>query len=105
MAWHPNETLGKKRQLAIQDMSNMQRNFLHSTHLLFPNEYTKKSMFEDYNLEKLYCGNSIVQGYPRILYFLIRNLLRKFEKKYNFNDKQAIAYMLHGRGVRAMLLI
>lgn len=93
--WHgtPMKTLGKKRQLAIQDMSNMQRNFLHSTHLLFPNEYTKKSMFEDYNLEKLYSGNSIVQGYPRNTIFFNQKSAQEIRKKYNFNDKQAIAYM------------
>ena len=83
----------------------MQRNFLHSTHLLFPNEYTKKSMFEDYNLEKLYCGNSIVQGYPRNTIFFNQKSAQEIRKKYKFNDCRQLHICLHGRGVRAMLLI
>lgn len=54
--WHgtPWKTLGKKMKNGIQDMSNIQRNFLQSSMLLFPNVFTKQRMIEDYNLTNLF---------------------------------------------------
>lgn len=64
--WHgtPLKTLGKKMAMGIQDMSNMQRNFLHSSYLLHPNRYTMDHMMEDYNLNHLYTGKVILSRVP-----------------------------------------
>ena len=53
----------------IQDMSNIQRNFLQSSMLLFPNVFTKQRMIEDYNLTNLFTGLSYTAEYPRNLVF------------------------------------
>lgn len=98
--WHgtPLKTLGKKMANGIQDMSNMQRNFLQSTHLLHPNEFTMDHMMEDYNLNHLFTGKVILEGYPRNAVFLDRNLDEEIRRKYKMENKEVIAYMPTWRG-------
>ena len=50
--WHgtPLKTLGKKMKYGIESMYNVQHNFLHANYIMFPNEFTKKAIMEDYNL-------------------------------------------------------
>lgn len=98
--WHgtPLKTLGKKMVKGIQDMSNIQRNFLQSTHLLHPNRYTMDNMMEDYNLNHLYTGKVILGGYPRNAIFWDRAAEKAVREKYGFADKEAFAYMPTWRG-------
>lgn len=98
--WHgtPLKTLGKKMVQGIEDMSNMQRNFLHSTHLLFPNDFTMSHMMEDYNLYELFSGEAIVSGYPRNSIFLDTQKANEMRKRFNLEDKEVFAYMPTWRG-------
>lgn len=97
--WHgtPLKTLGKQMVAGIQDMSNIQRNFLQSTCLLFPNIFTKEHIMQDYNLKPLYSHDIFVHGYPRNAIFSIDSNEKKREK-YNLVDKEVIAYMPTWRG-------
>lgn len=65
--WHgtPLKTLGKNMKKGINSMANIQHNFLQSSHLLFPNKFTKDCIMEDYNLSKLFTNETIISGYPR----------------------------------------
>lgn len=98
--WHgtPLKTLGKKMVQGIEDMSNMQRNFLHSTHLLFQNDFTMSHMMEDYNLYELFSGEAIVSGYPRNSIFLDTQKANEMRKRFNLEDKEVFAYMPTWRG-------
>lgn len=98
--WHgtPLKTLGKKMAMGIQDMSNMQRNFLHSSYLLHPNRYTMDHMMEDYNLNHLYTGKVILSGYPRNAVFWDREAAAAVRKKYGMEGKETFAYMPTWRG-------
>ena len=98
--WHgtPLKTLGKKMVEGIEDMSNMQRNFLHCTSLLYPNEYTLNNMMEDYNLFNLYTGESVISGYPRNSIFLNKEKEKEIREKYKMSDKEVFAYMPTWRG-------
>lgn len=98
--WHgtPLKTLGKKMVKGIQDMSNIQRNFLQSSYLLHPNRYTMDNMMEDYNLNHLYTGKVILSGYPRNAVFWDRQSEKAIREKYGFSDKEAFAYMPTWRG-------
>ena len=98
--WHgtPLKTLGKKMAQGIQDMSNMQRNFLQSTHFLHPNRYTMNHMMEDYNLNHLYTGEVILNGYPRNSIFLDKNAEASVREKYGMTGKEVFAYMPTWRG-------
>lgn len=102
--WHgtPLKTLGKKMSKGIQDMSNMQRNFLHASYLLHPNEYTMNHMMEDYNLTNLYTGQVLLSGYPRNSIFLDENAAQEVRRKYSLNDKEVFAYMPTWRGAMSI---
>lgn len=101
--WHgtPLKTLGKKMSQGIEDMSNMQRNFLQSTDLLFPNEFTMAHMMEDYNLYELFTGNAIISGYPRNSIFKDKQMGINIRKEFNLVDKEVFAYMPTWRGTQS----
>lgn len=65
--WHgtPWKTLGKSMASGIETMHNVQHNFLQADWLLFPNEYTRDAIMNDYNLTGLYTGKVVLSGYPR----------------------------------------
>lgn len=98
--WHgtPLKTLGKKMKHGIQDMSNMQRNFLQTTYLLHPNMFTLQHMMEDYNLSNLYTGKVILSGYPRNSIFLDEDAAKRIRKQYLIENKEVFAYMPTWRG-------
>lgn len=98
--WHgtPLKTLGKRMANGIQDMSNMQRNFLESTYLLHPNKFTMDHMMEDYNLNHLYTGKVLLEGYPRNSVFLDKDSEQRIRKKYKMDEKEVFAYMPTWRG-------
>ncbi|EAH7500850.1 glycosyltransferase [Campylobacter coli] len=66
--WHgtPIKYLGKKIKTGFMEHANAQRNFLHATHLIHPNLYTKDILENDYDIKDLSSGVSILTGYPRI---------------------------------------
>ena len=70
--WHgtPLKTLGKRMRFGIESMYNVQHNFLHANYIMFPNEFTRKVIMEDYNLEALYTGTVVMNGYPRNSIFM-----------------------------------
>ena len=84
--------------MGIQDMSNMQRNFLHSSYLLHPNRYTMDHMMEDYNLNHLYTGKVILSGYPRNAIFWDKDAAAAVRKQYGMDGKETFAYMPTWRG-------
>lgn len=98
--WHgtPLKTLGKKMAHGIETMHNVQHNFLQASHLVFPNEFTRKTIMRDYNLEKLFCGKVIMTGYPRNNIF--SNKTRSVEIKEHCGDTNitTLAYMPTWRG-------
>ncbi len=105
--WHgtPFKTLGRKDKTDYYNLGNVQRNFIFADYLLYPNEYTKKHIIEDYMLENTSTAKTIVSGYPRNSVFFtdssdtknkIINIMRK--KGVDINNKQLIAYMPTWRG-------
>lgn len=66
--WHgtPLKTLGKDSAGSLAQHKNIQRNFVHATHLVSPNRYTSDKILESHDLDGLYSGTVIEVGYPRI---------------------------------------
>lgn len=66
--WHgtPIKYLGKKIKIGFMEHTNAQRNFLHATHLIHPNLYTKDILENDYDIKDLFSGVSVLTGYPRV---------------------------------------
>jgi CDP-glycerol glycerophosphotransferase len=66
--WHgtPLKTLGKDMLGGIGQHKNIQRNLLHSDYILNPNQYTADVLVNSHDLEGVYNGKIVVEGYPRI---------------------------------------
>lgn len=98
--WHgtPLKTLGKNMRKGIASMNNIQHNFLQADYLLFPNEFTKEHMMEDYNLNELYTGKTIVCGYPRNSIFMDEDAGKRLKSKLGYEEKTLYTYMPTWRG-------
>jgi CDP-glycerol glycerophosphotransferase len=66
--WHgtPLKTLGRDIKNGFMDHRNAARNFLHTTHMIAPNEFTAECLIEKYDVEGIFAGKLAVTGYPRI---------------------------------------
>ena len=98
--WHgtPLKSLGKKIYNDLHNIGNTQKNFLASDYLLYPNEYTKDHMIEDYMLENLCSNTYLLEGYPRNTAFYNDELKSQIKKEFNLDGRQVIAYMPTWRG-------
>lgn len=102
--WHgtPLKTLGKDMEGSVSQHSNVQRNFLQSDFILSPNRFTTDKITDAHNLEGIYNGEILENGYPRIDGTIngspfIKNILNQ---SYNFDDKKKIIlYAPTWRGV------
>lgn len=93
--WHGTPLKGLGRNIKDDPISigNVQRNFMHATHLLFPNEYTFDIMRKDYMIEKFYNGKYILTGYPKNDIFFNKKIKKRIQNELNINDKKVIIYM------------
>ncbi|MCM3023719.1 CDP-glycerol glycerophosphotransferase family protein [Weizmannia ginsengihumi] len=66
--WHgtPLKTLGKEMRGEPGQYKNIQRNFLHSDFIFNPNKYTADILVRSHDLDGIYNGNIVVEGYPRV---------------------------------------
>lgn len=98
--WHgtPLKTLGKKMRFGIESMYNIQHNFMQADYLMFPNKFTKEVMMRDYNLEKLYTGKVVYNGYPRNTIFSDEKSGNKVKKQLGNENYITFAYMPTWRG-------
>ena len=103
--WHgtPLKHLGRGVQEEIIKLGNVQRNFLCADYCLYPNEHTKKVIFENYMLEKLFTGNIIMSGYPRNDGFFKSEVRDNIREQYGLSDLTCYAYMPTYRGINRNL--
>ena len=98
--WHgtPLKTLGKKMRFGIESMYNVQHNFLQANYIMFPNKFTKEVMMEDYNLNSLYTGKVVMNGYPRNSLFKDEEKAKEICRKLENEKFTTLAYMPTWRG-------
>lgn len=98
--WHgtPLKSLGKKIQTGPHGIGNGQRNFVCSDFLLFPNEYTKDHIIEDYMLANISKSKCVLSGYPRNEIFFDAESRAKIREELGLSDKLIYAYMPTFRG-------
>ena len=98
--WHgtPLKTLGKKMRFGIESMYNVQHNFLQASYIMFPNKFTKDVMMEDYNLNSLYTGKVVMNGYPRNSIFKNQEKAQEICRKLENENFTTLAYMPTWRG-------
>lgn len=93
--WHgtPLKCLGKKSKSDYHNIGNVQKNFLVSDFLLYPNQYTKEHLIEDYMLENICDAKVILAGYPRNTAFFDNNSRNIIRKELNLENKEILVYM------------
>lgn len=93
--WHgtPLKKMGKYNISERHSMGNIQRNLLFSDYLVFPNEYMIEKMLESYNIDTLFKGKVLCEGYPRNSIFLDESVEIKIRKELDFENKQLFVYM------------
>ncbi|CAD5898400.1 CDP-glycerol glycerophosphotransferase family protein [Carnobacterium maltaromaticum] len=66
--WHgtPLKTLGKDMGGTIGQHKNLQRNFMHSDFILSPNSFATEKLISSHDIDGIYEGAVIEEGYPRI---------------------------------------
>lgn len=98
--WHgtPLKTLGRSTAADYHDIANLQKNFVVADYLLYPSEYMKQHMFEDYMLDDIYQNNILYAGYPRNEIFFDTTARSSVRKDNQMEGFQNIAYMPTWRG-------
>lgn len=93
--WHgtPLKYLGKSMNNGYHAIGNVQRNFIFSDYLLYPNEYTMNHMIEDYMLSNISDAKIVLSGYPRNSVFFDNKSKEKIRKELKIEEKNVIAYM------------
>ena len=94
--WHgtPLKALGKKSNADAYLLGNVQRNFILSDYLLYPNKFTMNHMVNDYMLENICNAKARLGGYPRNSIFFDKNIRSQVREYYEIDDDtQVIAYM------------
>ncbi len=90
--WHgtPLKTLGRRcSQDRFTSVSNPQRNFLHCTDLLVPNQHTEQVFLQDFMIGNIWRGRLLRCGYPR------NDIL--------FNSKQPVA-LVRGKKINVVFM-
>ncbi len=98
--WHgtPLKTLGKNDAGEYHSIGNVQRNFLASDYLLYPNVYTRDIMLLDYMVENLSEGSVILAGYPRNEIFFDDKSRLSVREEMELDGKRVYVYMPTYRG-------
>lgn len=93
--WHgtPLKCMGKSNKTDYHSIGNVQKNFLISDYLLYPNEYTMNHMINDYMLENVCEANVILTGYPRNTVFLDESSRNDIKEELKLADKEVFVYM------------
>lgn len=65
---------------------------------MFPNEFTKDVIMEDYNLNQLYTGKVVMNGYPRNSVFLNETKAAEVSNRLGNSEYTTMAYMPTWRG-------
>ncbi len=98
--WHgtPLKTLGRKMRFGIESMYNVQHNFLQANYVMFPNDFTRDVIMDDYHLKRLYTGSVVMNGYPRNSVFCDPASGEEVRKALGNESYTTFAYMPTWRG-------
>ncbi len=93
--WHgtPLKKMGKYNIAEKYSMGNVQRSLLFSDYLIFPNDYMRDKMLKSYNIENLYKGTVLLEGYPRNSVFFDKSGEEGIREKLGFEGKRVYVYM------------
>lgn len=101
--WHgiPWKMLGRDIKVSFMEYKNVQRNFLHATHLISPSQHTMDVMIKQHEIEFLSSSKKYLSGYPRVDISLNQTKNEKEELKSTLgisSEKKVILYAPTFRG-------
>ena len=98
--WHgtPLKLMGIDYASEIASIGHIQHPLLSSDYLLYPNEYMMDIMLRAYQIEKIYPGKIILEGYPRNTVFFDDKRRLEVKEKLGFEDREVFIYMPTYRG-------
>ncbi len=98
--WHgtPLKKLGREMNHGLKDLGNNQTQFLMSDYLLYPNEYTRRHIMKNFDLDALYTGKVILSGYPRNTVFFDSSEIEQIKRNLGIEGKKIFVYMPTWRG-------
>ena len=98
--WHgtPLKVMGIENVPEEHRLGSMQHTFYDSDYLLYPNDFMFEKMVQGYNIDRIYQGNVLLEGYPRNSVFFDSARQMEFKSKFNFEDKDVFVYMPTYRG-------
>ncbi|ECZ1918292.1 glycosyltransferase [Campylobacter coli] len=101
--WHgiPWKMLGKDIKGSFMEYKNVQRNFLHTTHLIAPSKHTMDVMIKSHEIEFISSSKKYLSGYPRVDISLNQTKSEKEELRSTLGiplDKKVILYAPTFRG-------
>ena len=97
--WHgtPLKLMGFDNPSEQPALGIIQRCLLFSDFLLYPNEYMMNIMLKAYQIDKIYPGKILLEGYPRNSVFLNDN--SQIKQELNLKDKKVFVYMPTFKGI------
>lgn len=98
--WHgtPLKKMGYALDDSVYAMGNVQRNLLQADYLVYPNIYMEEKMIEAYQLDGLYEGTILEEGYPRNTVFFSNSEKGITKKELGLDGKEVYMYMPTWRG-------
>lgn len=93
--WHgtPFKVMGKKVKHEPHAVGNVQKNFVVADYLLYPNEYTRDHMIEDYMIRDICNAKILMTGYPRNTAFFDDNKRCEIRNKLSVDGHKVYVYM------------
>ncbi len=93
--WHgtPLKALGRSIKNNPAIIGNVQRNFIHATHLSYSNEFTFDNVRKDYMIEQLFRGEYLLGGYPANDIFFDKKHEKATKEKIGLKGKKIVVYM------------
>ena len=93
--WHgtPLKGLGRSIRDNPHTIGNVQRIFLMSDYLLYPNRFTFDRMREDYMIAPFFKGTYVISGYPRNDILFDREAAASVREKLGLQGKRIVVYM------------
>lgn len=98
--WHgtPLKGLGRNIKDNPNSIANVQRNFLMSDYLLYPNDYSFEHIRRDYMLDLIYTGKYVLAGYACNSRFFGNTRENKIRQELDLVGKRIVFYMPTWRG-------
>ena len=89
----PLKAVGLQHKTDYHDVNDMQLALLATDFALFPNDYTKTLLTQDFMVEDLMTAHALMGNYPRNAALTDSALREDIRAKEDLSDKQVIAYM------------